>query len=120
MKVLIIDDSEQIRKALCELLEGLNWKTDTAASGPEGLEKIKKASYRLLVTRRDLQGISGEEIIKEVKRILPEIKTILITREPLSSTEEANIKDAGVDEIWQKPFSAKRIVQFLQQIQGGG
>jgi len=67
--ILIIDDEYGILKVLKLILTRKGKNVDTAVNGEEGLKKIQKNSYDLILTDIKMPKISGKEVLAEVKRI---------------------------------------------------
>ena len=79
MKILVVEDDEQIRQGLSEVLFQDGYEVSSAATGIEAIEKAKKETYGLVITDLVMPGASGMEVLKEVKRIDPETQVIMIT-----------------------------------------
>lgn len=117
LKVLVIDDNEEIRKVMKRILESYGHTVISASDGENGLELFRKAptKFDLIITDQGMPRILGEEIIKEVKSIDPGIKTILMTG-------DVNIisgaKATGADEMLPKPFGLKALEKIIQKFFG--
>ncbi len=62
--VLVVDDEVEFSGVLSERLRSRDFDVDTAASGPEGLEKIKQKSYDAVVLDLAMPGMDGIETMK--------------------------------------------------------
>ena len=65
-KVLIIDDERPIRSALRDILEYEKLQVDDAATGTEGLQKLEKDKYDLVLCDIKMPGIDGIEVLEKI------------------------------------------------------
>ena len=113
-KVLIIDDTKNIRLLLQKVLELEGFKVETAANGREGLERIRKGDYSLIFMDIKLPEISGTEVLRTIREEGNNTPTIIMTA-------YATIKNAvdciqlGAITYIQKPFTAERILNTMKQ-----
>jgi two-component system response regulator HydG len=77
--VLIIDDEVDICALLKRFLERKDYTVDTCHKGEDGLRKIAKGSFDLVITDFRLPGLSGLELLKEIKALKPSMPVIVIT-----------------------------------------
>jgi DNA-binding response OmpR family regulator len=66
MSILIIDDEEDTRESLREVLEMAGHKVLTAASGNEALEYVKSEDIRLMLVDFAMPEMSGEDFLRRV------------------------------------------------------
>jgi DNA-binding NtrC family response regulator len=103
-KILICDDDKTVSDFLKRFLEKEGYsELETAASGEEVLEKIRKDDYQLVFLDIKLPGIGGMETLKRVKEFNKDIGVIMITGFPEMSLVEQATKLGAYDYI-VKPF----------------
>jgi len=78
-KILIVDDEEAIRKALVKFLTELNYEVDSAGDGAEAVEMAKNKIYDLILTDLKMPNMTGIELIREMKKINPQIVSLIMT-----------------------------------------
>lgn len=78
-KILIIEDEGSQRMLLREFLEERGYTVDEAETGEEGIKKVKKMAFDVVLIDIRLPDISGIEVLKEIRKINLEIKAIMIT-----------------------------------------
>ncbi len=107
-KILVIDDEEFIRINLKDIFTSENYSVDIAELGKKGLDAIKENQYDLAFLDINLPDINGIEVLKEIKKIEPDLLVIIITG--FASVESAvdAIKLGAYDYI-KKPFKADAI-----------
>ncbi len=106
--VLIVDDEELIRITVKKILKEENYKINTAETGRAAIEKFLKNSFDLVLLDINLPDINGLEVLKELKRIDPDVLVIIITG--YASIEDAvqAIKSGAYDYI-EKPLKKNTI-----------
>lgn len=116
-RILIVDDEKHLRRILQKLLEGEGYLVDVASTGLAAVAKARKNSYNLLVTDLRLPGISGQETIKKIEKIDPNMKFIIISGYQLDSETDAKIR-RGLYSFFEKPFQNEDIVSEVRRMIG--
>lgn len=105
--ILIAEDEKSVRKLLRKTLEraeDFSAEIDTAPDGDKALEKVEEKEYDLVLSDHNMPGITGVELLKNVKKIRPKAVRILITGyRDLEIAKEA-INEADVHEYIEKPW----------------
>lgn len=78
-KILVVDDDNDICLLLNRFLTKKGFEVQTANSGKEGLSKVPSFMPDLVMTDFQLGDLKGDELIKEIKAILPKIPILVIT-----------------------------------------
>ena len=78
-RVLIIEDEKETAKAVKEALELEDISADIALNGKEGLEKFRNESYDLILLDLKMPGLSGEDVLSEIRKEDPFIDVIIYT-----------------------------------------
>lgn len=95
-KILIIEDEPMTAKAVKEALELNGMIAEIAEDGMKGLELIKKNDYDLILLDLKMPKLSGEDVLKEIRKIRPYVFVIIYT----NFSEFADIKvlaNIGID-----------------------
>ena len=79
MTILTIDDEENIRNGLADNFELEGYDVKQAASGEEGLKIVSEGGIDLVITDLRMDGISGEEVVRQVTTKYPGIPVIVLT-----------------------------------------
>lgn len=77
--VLLVDDEESILTTLGFSLRKQGYQVETASNGQEGIDKFMSARPDMIVTDLMMEGTTGIDLLKEVKRIDPETEVIVLT-----------------------------------------
>jgi two-component system response regulator (stage 0 sporulation protein F) len=102
-KVLIVDDQNGIRVMLSELLHSEGYSIYQASNGRIALELVQQYQPDLVLLDMKIPGMSGLEILRQIKQQHPEIKVIMMTAYgELNMLNEA--RDLGALMNFSKPF----------------
>ncbi len=108
--VLLVDDDVTILAALESLCSGIPVQVRTATDGREALGLIEQAPPALLVTDMRMPGMTGLELIAEVRRRFPGVRCVLHTGDEL--------EDPGV-EVLEKPCDVRSFRELIRSVAGG-
>ncbi len=81
-KILVVEDEQYLRDLYTDILTEEGYSVESAEDGNQGLEKIKKGGWDLVLLDIILPGVDGIEIMKQVKRYPPSVpnkKVIYLT-----------------------------------------
>ena len=93
IKVLLVDDEDQFRATTKRILDKRGFETLVAATGEQALTMIKEKPDVVILDIK-MPGISGHEVLNEIKKDSPETPVIMLTGHgALPSAEKA--KDQG-------------------------
>jgi excisionase family DNA binding protein len=116
-RVLVVDDEAAIRDLLAKTLALAEYDVDLAPDGRQALERLRIIPYDLLITDLKMPGIDGLNVIREARRLKPEIPVIIITG---FSTEASAIEavNLGVSGYLTKPFRVPRVLSAAAKALG--
>jgi DNA-binding NtrC family response regulator len=77
--ILVVDDEKSLRRIAEVQLEQRGYRVSTAASGEEALLRLRTNGFGLIITDLRMPGLSGLDLLREVSRISPESKVIILT-----------------------------------------
>lgn len=78
-RILVVDDEEHLRRVVQVQLQQHGHQVETASNGNEGLEKLRKAPFHLVLADMRMPGMSGLELLKQVKKEYAETAVIILT-----------------------------------------
>lgn len=78
-RILIVEDDENLRQVLQIQLKKEGYEATSAANGEEAIELLRKSHQDLIITDLHLPGISGIDLLNEVRAEYPNILVILMT-----------------------------------------
>ncbi|MCP3137452.1 hybrid histidine protein kinase/response regulator SinK [Pyxidicoccus xibeiensis] len=110
-RLLVVDDETIIRMVFRDLM-GKECEVIEAASGEEALDQLRQGPVDLIVTDKNLPGLSGLELAQQARRLYSNSRVILMTGYPsLVTTQQA--LELGVVDYLLKPFDDIRQVRAL-------
>ena len=114
-RILVVDDSSELRGNLMDFLLGANYSVDEAASGIEAINKIKAEDFDLILLDLVMPGMNGIEALVELKKIKPKIKVVMLTA--FASVQSAvNAIQNGASDYVTKPFQIEELLVPLGRV----
>lgn len=107
--VLVVDDEETLRIVMSNVLEDEGYEVTTATSAEEALEIFQANSFKLVISDIVMPGMSGIELLKEIKDISPETEVIIITSQASMETAIGAVS-AGAYDYLMKPFEELELI----------
>jgi two-component system KDP operon response regulator KdpE len=114
MKVLVIDDEPQIRRALRAGLERSNWEVLLAGSGEEGLDMAAINNPDVIILDLAMPGVDGYEVCKQIRGWSKAPIIVLSVRE--GEEEKVHALDLGADDFLTKPFGMKELLARIRAV----
>ncbi len=113
-RVLIVDDEENIRQSLADILSDEGYEVDMTFSGEEAVEAVKKRPPDLVLLDIWLPGMDGMEALKRIKAQREDLPVIMITGH---GTTELAVKATkmGAYDFMEKPLSMERVILTVKQ-----
>lgn len=111
--ILVVEDDNDLRSYLQELLSEERYSTLTAANGSKAKKLIEGAVPDLVILDLQLPDISGESLCIEIKKDYPEIPVIILTAKNSPTDVASNLKQ-GADDYITKPFSSEELLARIQ------
>lgn len=107
-KILLVDDDVQLSSSLADYLREKGCKIDKVATGLEAIEQAKAEKIDVILLDMILPDMHGIDALKELKRISPSTKIIMITGFASVETAVAAVKK-GADDYLAKPFEMEEL-----------
>ena len=111
-KILVIEDDADINTLLKKILERAGYEAETAFSGTEGRLLLKLNTYDLVLLDLMLPGLSGEELLTEIRKTLRMPVIALTAKAGLS--DKVNVLGSGADDYITKPFEKQELLARIQ------
>ncbi|MEX0324821.1 MAG: sigma-54-dependent transcriptional regulator [Puniceicoccaceae bacterium] len=114
VKILVIDDDDEIRYSLNRVLSSRGFTVEEASSGEAGIEVAGKSKYEVVFLDNRMGGMNGLETLQHLRSILPEAMVILMTAFGTTQTAIEAMKFGAFDYII-KPFDLKKVMQLTEK-----
>lgn len=102
--IIVVDDNDSIRDLLKNLLQAEGYSVITADNGTAALEKLKQMAFDLVISDIMMPGLSGLDLLREVRKFDSNLPVVMITGYPTIDTAVKVIKEGASDFI-TKPFN---------------
>ena len=115
-RVLVIEDQEDNRRIVRDLLASAGFETIEAVTGEEGVASAMAHRPDLILMDIDLPGLNGYEATRRIKGdpALRKIPIIAVTSYALSG-DDAKAFEAGCDAYVTKPFSPRALLAKIRE-----
>ncbi len=113
--LLVVDDEPSVLGVVTELLLNLGFNVDSAGNGKEALQLLRNKNHSILVTDINMPELNGIELIKGIKKEIPEINIIAMTAYDKDYTYMSVI-NAGADDFVIKPFNIDEMEAKIRRI----
>jgi CheY-like chemotaxis protein/anti-sigma regulatory factor (Ser/Thr protein kinase) len=113
-RVLIVDDEDEVRQLLSDILTSEDHDVKVAGDGPQALELFKRSDFDMVFTDLGMPVMSGWDVAEAVKSINKSVPVAIITGWNVD-LQETEMKERGVDLIAFKPFEVNRVLHLVQE-----
>jgi len=112
--ILVIEDKESMRKMVAQTLAEEGYQVETAADGPEGVEKAKSNEFDLVITDMRMPDMDGLDVLSEIKKQNAETAVIVMTAYGTIETAVSAMKK-GAFEFMTKPFDSEHMLMLVDK-----
>lgn len=115
MKLLIIDDDQNIINLLRLALKAAGYTIDLASDGEQGYQLAQEYHYNLIILDYNLPKLSGRELTKKLRQ--EEINTPIIIISVRSELgDKTDLLELGADDYLTKPFALSELIARVKAI----
>ncbi len=115
LRVLLVEDDDDNRELMAEVLESSGCRVLSAATGQEGLRTLSEHSVDVIVTDVGMPGMGGLEVARAAKAIAPRVPVVVVTgwaeREDIASA-----RGRDVDAVLIKPVDPDALTQTVASV----
>jgi DNA-binding NarL/FixJ family response regulator len=121
MRVLVIDDDEQMRTLLRQVMEWSGYTVTDAENGRKGMQRQREHPADLVITDLIMPEQEGLETISKLKKEYPDIKIVAISGGGRIGPEAylPAAQELGADLVFSKPFDVKEFVAAVRELLDG-
>src|SRR6202142_839665 len=114
-RVLIVEDEENERTGLAELISGWGYRTDTAVDGVDALEKVASFAPSIVITDVKMPRMGGMELVERLSELSQSIAVVMVSAQ--RTTENAfHAGRLGVQDYIEKPIDFGRLRSILTNL----
>jgi len=114
-KILIVDDEEEIRNVIGDILSLENIFCDFATDGLDAISKIQRNKYSGIILDMKMPELNGVKTLAALQTMEPNLPILIITGFDDNQTREAT-ENKNVVGVLIKPFTGEDIKKFLPQL----
>ena len=115
MRVLVVEDERLLADTVAEGLRRLAMAVDVCYDGDAALERVGVHGYDVVVLDRDLPGVHGDDVCRQVIATGGEIKVLMLTAAGDVTDRVAGLS-IGADDYLTKPFAFAELVARIQAL----
>lgn len=112
MKILIVDDEDELRTILSEQLQQLGVEILEAKNGLECLLHVKHEHPDVVVLDLTMPRLGGIEALKRIHKFDPRIRVIVLTASP-DLAQHAAARSLGASEVHTKPYDLEKLARRI-------
>jgi DNA-binding response OmpR family regulator len=114
-RILVIEDDEEMRALLRDVIEDEGYKTASVHNGSEAFRKLAKESFDLIITDVRMPGLTGLDILPGIKKLQPDTPIIVITA---FGSEEVQRKalERGANAYLEKPIHFRELRTLIHDM----
>lgn len=106
MKVLVVSDDLLFAGLVTKKVVSLGYTTDTVSTGADAYDRIKKDTYRIVLTGWDLSGMSGHQLTENIRQLKRSRYTyIIVCTVDKSADVIVDALEAGADDFLNRPLN---------------
>jgi len=111
-RVLVVDDEEPLRRAICRSLKKHGVDSVDVGSGEEALAVLAAESIQAVITDFRMPGTDGVKLTRMILAMFPSVRVIGISSEGMKE----EFMRAGAKAFLQKPFERDELLNALQDV----
>ncbi|TKB45446.1 response regulator [Thalassotalea mangrovi] len=113
MRILLVEDDQQLASGLKESLRYAGYSIDMVACGGQALLAINSAVYEVIILDLGLPDMDGLEVLKRIRQKNKQVLFLILTaRDGIDSKIEG--LDKGADDYLSKPFNIEELLARLR------
>lgn len=114
-RILVIDDTRNIRMTLEMALSSKDWEVEGASNGAEGLALLETGRFRLALLDLNLPEMHGMDVLRAIRKSRPEVDIIIITAFGTIEYSVEAMKLGAVDFL-TKPFTPDQVRKAVANV----
>lgn len=115
MRILVVEDEERLAQTLQKGLKRHGLAVDVAFDGDDGLAKASYNTYDVIVLDRDLPGLHGDDVCRELRDAGSHSRILMLTAADALDDMVVGL-DLGADDYMTKPFEFKELMARVRAL----
>lgn len=110
--ILVVDDNREFADVFCDILKSNNFNAESCYSGQQAVKLVGDKQYDTMFLDIRMPGMDGIETLREIKKIRPDTKVIMMTGYSVDEMVHMAIEE-NASEIVFKPFEIEKVLGLL-------
>ncbi|MEY9852545.1 DNA-binding response OmpR family regulator [Leifsonia sp. EB41] len=115
MRVLVVEDHRQLADLIVEGLADAGLAADAVYDGARALEQTEEEDYDVVVLDRDLPGVHGDRVCRELASRDPAVRIIMLTA-AADVSDRVDGLELGADDYLGKPFAFEELIARVRAL----
>jgi two-component system cell cycle response regulator DivK len=117
-RILVVEDQEDSRRILRDLLSSADYEMTEAVNGEQALAAVAKQRPDLILMDIQMPVLDGYEATRRIKAdpALKDVPIIVVTSYASSGGDEVKARAAGCDDFVPKPFSPRQLLARIRKL----
>lgn len=111
-RILVVDDEEDVRHVIRDLLAAEGHEVTTAASGDEAVRLSRKRRFDVVTMDLRMPGMSGRDALAELHRSDPDLVSVVVSGYA-TPMDAALVRSLGAHDVIAKPFDIDRLIRAV-------
>ena len=116
MRVLVVEDEVFLADAVARGLRHESMAVDVVYDGEDALDRISMTDYDVVVLDRDLPGVHGDDVCKELTLTCPGTRVLMLTAARTLDDKVSGL-EMGADDYLVKPFEFPELVARIRALE---
>lgn len=115
VKILVVEDNKFLLKTILTFLDSYGYEISTATNGIEGLEKLTKTHFDIVISDIRMPEMDGMQLLAQIKEMSIQTEVVIIT----AHSEEysyVEVIDSGAIDFIAKPFTRNEFKAKIQRV----
>lgn len=112
--ILITEDDRVQREIISDILSHSGFEVTTSDSAEATVSILKEQTFELLLTDMRMPGMDGLELLRQAKRLRPEIEVVVMTAHATIRTAVTAMKEGAIDYL-EKPFDKDDLLHVVNR-----
>lgn len=114
-RVLVVEDDETLREALCDTIQYGGYQTVAASNGVEALKRLETEQVDLVISDVQMDEMDGHTLLREVKSTRNELPFVLVTAHGSIENAVQAMREGATDYLL-KPFEAEVLLEMVSRL----
>ncbi len=114
--VLVVEDDDTLREALCDTIEYGGYGVISASNGVEALQSLEAETVDMVISDVQMDVMDGHTLLRKVKSLRPDLPFVLVTAHGSVEKAVEAIQEGAADYLL-KPFEAEVLLEMVSRLE---